>query len=187
MDTDRLTDGAVSGALTFAWYATADVVPSRGARALVKTGIGAAVVGVALLRARTLVAREDRADDGASGGSDEQGSGDGPAVRAPDGLDVVRALTDRPPVLDADKLGLDEHLRAGALARLARITATGAAGLAVGVAMTVAFERGVHRVGEHLGSRGVRAPHTLVGAVIGLATGVLAVVAPDADVSARGR
>ncbi len=152
-----LVNSLLTLVVTGAWYAMPDVVRSRPLRTVLKLGIvaGSVAYGVAA----------GRVADGPSG---DAGADPAPADGA-DALTRVRALTDRSVAFDAAALGLPGSAQTSGRGDLRRQ----AVGLGVGAAavgLTVAGERGIHRYGERLAARGVRAPHTRVGAVIGLLT-----------------
>lgn len=162
-------EALVTGAVTVLWYAMPDVVRSRAVRASLKAGLLAAGGAYAW--------RQVRADvDEAAGASD---ASPGPLS---DELEQVRALTARPPVLDADVLGLDDAAPT-ARARWFPVVALGAVAGVVGG--TVAVERAIHRFGERLGQRGVTAPHTRIGAVAGAASVLLTLLSVRLEATGR--
>lgn len=186
MHADRrdVAEALASGVLAFAWYALPDAVASRRARAAAKTALLVPMVVMGVAQAR----REAASPDAREG-----------AAAASDVLARIRDLTRAEPVLDqsvleptgaADGTGApgDRNGRPGLLGGLPSPgqTAAIAAGLLV-VAVTVvgsaAAERGVHRYGQRLGARGVRLPHTRIGAVAGVGSAALALAA--AELAAR--
>ena len=152
-----LREVAISGGATLAWYAVPDVVRSRRARALVKTAV--LVSGFALAMATR-------------GGSEARAA-------ARDVRDAVGAFGAVDPADPADPGGPACPTGAGDADGTGRPVLTGAVvvgGLAVAGTVAVLGERWAYRAGEHLRARGVRAPHTTVGLVLGAATAGLAVV-----------
>lgn len=151
-----VVDGVVTAGAVGVWYAMPDVVSSRPARGLLKLALLAGSAAHAVVAVRS--ARAAAADDGAL--ADDDGA-----------LTRIRALTDRTPVLDATALGLEREAGGdGPRWPAPRALAVGTAVVAGSLAATVAVERGVHRFGEHLAARGVRAPHTRIGVVAALLT-----------------
>lgn len=152
----------INGVTTFAWYAVPDVVRPRWARALAKTAVVAA--GAALGAGTTREGAEARAAvcdvrDGirsATVPSDTDPSDTDPSATAPDGTGAGRAVA-------------------------ATVAVVG--GMAVAGTLAVLGERWIYRFAERLRGRGVRAPHTAVGLVLGAAAAGLAVI--EAPVSAE--
>lgn len=165
-------NAAVWGGGTFAWYAMSDVVPSRGLRAVLKTGIVAATGAWGWVQLQREHAHDHEAHDDAAplDGDAVLDSRDGTDTSGgPDTTARIRALTSTAPVLDGARVGLRPEDLLGSLpwSRVALAVALTAAS----IAGTVATERAIHRYGDRLGARGVTAPHTR----IGLAAGLLAV------------
>jgi hypothetical protein len=166
----------LGGVTTFAWYAVPDVVGPRWARALAKTGV--AVVGAALAvtvtrggasaRAEVRAFREEAraevarlADPGpALPGVEDEGRVD---------PDDCPACSDNPAPLD---LPTDAAEVVTPRPGVAMVAVLGAAALAT--AAGVAGERWVYRRAEALRARGVRRPHLLVGAGMGVLGAALA-------------
>jgi hypothetical protein len=173
MSFDRrdITEALASGALTFAWYALPDAVPSRRARAAAKVALMVPVLGLAVAQFRRAW------ESSRAGAPDEHAPSSGTLGR-------IRALTSTPPTLDASVI----HAPADAPTKRRCPSPRQAAALAVGalalfgtVASMVATERGIHRYGQHLGARGVRLPHTRIGLVAALASGGLTVASAALD------
>jgi hypothetical protein len=143
---------AISGVTTFAWYAVPDVVQPRWARALAKTAVLGA--SVALVMGGTREGAEARA-----------------AVR--EVQDGIRSAAEQPSA--TEQAPLDEDGAAGAApggtgsGRAVVATAAVVGGVAVAGTLAVLGERWIYRSAERLRGRGVRAPHTAVGLVLGAA------------------
>jgi hypothetical protein len=162
---------ALAGLTTCAWYAVPDVVGPRWGRALAKTAV--ATAGTVLAVAATRDGRELR--DGIRGAVGEVRSvldDDGRADHRPD---TAATDDDNPTPLRPQDGGEEVVLRAPVAAGAAVV------GLTVTVALVVAGEKWAYRRGEALRARGVRAPHTRVGLVVGLLTAALAAVDVDLD------
>ncbi|WP_277207750.1 hypothetical protein [Isoptericola croceus] len=143
---------ALSGVATFAWYAVPDLVRPRWARALAKTAVLTTAVALALATTRE--------------GEEARG-----ALR--EVQDQVRGAVDQ-----ADEQVLDQA-SAAVEPGTGRAVAAGAAlvgGLALAGTVAVLGERWAYRTGERLGERGLRAPHSTVGLVLGAAAAGLAAV-----------
>lgn len=144
---------ALSAGSTLAWYAVPDLVRSRGSRALAKTAVLASAVTLAMTTTREGAEARSAVRD----------------VRA--AVDAVRPGDPRP--------GPDDGDGAVSTGGTGRAVATGAVvvgGLTVAGVVAVLGERWAYRAGEHLRARGVRAPHTTVGLVLGAAAGGLAAI-----------
>ncbi|MEG3616236.1 hypothetical protein [Isoptericola haloaureus] len=149
---------AVSGLATCAWYAVPDVVPGRGRRALVKTAV--LLTGITLGVAVTREGRQARSglraaqrDDPAS-----RHDADAPAGVPDEATDVpADDATAVPPSVAVAVLGT---------------------GLVLTGVLTVAGERWLYRRAEAMRARGVRAPHTRVGLVMGGVAAALAALDP---------
>ncbi|WP_418275106.1 hypothetical protein ACNHYB_09545 [Isoptericola jiangsuensis] len=175
----------LAGATTFAWYAVPDVLARRWARALAKTGVavtGAALaVGVtrggAQVRADVRAIRDEAGRDADArtvpgvpvavpdldAAQDHTGSGDHVDLGAHTDSGDCPACSDNPAPLDAptDTVAL-------VAPRPGVAVAVGLGAAALAAVACVAAERWVHRRAEALRARGVRRPHVLVGAILGV-------------------
>ncbi|MCK0118260.1 hypothetical protein MWU57_14595 [Isoptericola sp. S6320L] len=170
---------ALSAGATLAWYAVPDVVRPRWARVLVKTTVLVAGVGLALAvtregaEARAAVREVRDLRDRLRAVADAPG-GEGPG--ADDGHDQDLDLDLD---LDLDPSGVPDDDPAEGTTGPGRAVVAGVAvtaGLALAGSLAVLGERWAYRVGERLRARGVRAPHTRVGLVLGAAAAGLAAV-----------
>ncbi|PFG41828.1 hypothetical protein ATJ88_0471 [Isoptericola jiangsuensis] len=185
---------ALAGLTTWAWYAVPDVVGPRWARATAKSviGVGATALAVGGTReGRELRAGlRDLADAVAADVEALPGDPAGPDL-GPDDLpceacDPTPAGRDAP---DEDPADDNPAPTAGAVVAAGAPTAGAVAAVGVGtlaavglaVAAAVAGERWAYRRGEALRERGVVAPHTRVGFVLGLLAAGLAAIDLDLD------
>lgn len=152
----------VTGVTTALWYAVPDAVGPRWGRALAKTAVAAAGVGVGL--AATAEGRAARDGLRAAGDladvpadvpdrDDESGGGSG---AAPDEVD--------------DQSPVDPRLAVAAIT----------VGLGAAAALAVAGEKWAYRLGERWRARGRSLPHTRVGLAMGALAAGLTLLEPRA-------
>lgn len=159
MTASRARTAAAAGALTFAYYATPDVLPSRLGRGLVKGAL------VATIGAITVA--QERADKAAAAESDDERASADDTTEGDDEASWKDALTELP--------SSRRWAMGGA--------AAGVAVLAVGasIAATVALEKWIFRRGEARAAAGAPLPHTAPAVLFGALAGVLSLVPPPRD------
>ena len=186
LDRRDTVEALTSAAVAFAWYAMPDVVRSPRVRGVAKVAlmVPTAVIAVGQMRraadAGAEAIRAARVDDGAgleAGGGPEEGRPEGDGAAGP---------VDGSTVGGSAELGAPDGAEGASggspLVRRVALVGAGVAVLGGGVAATIAGERAFFRLGERLGDRGVRWPHTRIGVAAALMSGGLSVAtAPLAE------
>lgn len=188
VDRRDVIEALTSAAVAFAWYAMPDVVRSPRVRGVAKVAlmVPTAVVGVGVGQMRRAAdagaeaIRAARVEDGAefeSGGGAEEGLGESAGRAEPVDGSAVEGGT------AVGSSGSADGARGGSpFVRRAALVGAGVVVLGGGVAATIAGERAFFRLGERLGERGVRWPHTRIGVAAALmAGGVSIATAPLAE------
>lgn len=165
-DTLDLTDALVNGAVTFAWYALPDAVPSRRVRGLAKALLTVPLVAVGVHQNRRLTAENRTVAAAAVEQATDPAAQEDPAATASDHRATVPTVPTMPDGVPADSLDLASLVPQDPAKRAVLLGAT-AAVAAGSIATTVAVERAIHRLGEHMAARGTRLPHTRIGLVSG--------------------
>jgi len=163
-----VAEAVIAGVFGVLWYGMPDVVRTRSARVPVKTALVAGCVAYAWWRRD--VPGEDpavrQAADVGQGGDVADTPSTPASTGSATGLSAVASAIAAGPAVSPADLGLPVDADGRFAPRQAR---AGRIGLAVAaVALPVLFESALHRGAIHLGRRGVRAPHTRVGVVMGL-------------------
>lgn len=173
----------VTGVTTALWYAVPDVVGPRWGRALAKSAVAAAGLGVGLAAtAEGRAAREglraagDLVDGAADGPAGEPGRDGERRDESAGGRDDEPGAGTGPDEADDQGAPVDPRLAAAALA----------VGLGAAAALAVAGEKWTYRLGERWRARGRALPHTRVGLAMGVLAAGLTLLEPRAVGADRG-
>ncbi len=181
IDRRDVVEALTSAAVAFAWYAMPDVVRSPRVRGVAKVAlmVPTAVVAVGQIRRAAEAIRAAREEDGAAlhtgDGVAELGES-GPSAADRANGSATSEVTEAGSPLSADAARGDSPLAGRAALIGAAVAIVG------GAAATIAGERALYRLGERLGDRGVRWPHTRIGVASALMAGGLSITtAPGAE------
>lgn len=164
-----VAEAVIAGVFGVLWYGMPDVVRTRAARVPVKAAL---IAGYVAYEWRRRDVRGDDPVDGVAVADGRQGGepADTPSTPASTGsapgLSAVASAIAAGPAVSPAGLGLPVDMDGRFAPRQARAGRIGLGVAAVGLG--VLFESALHRGAIHLGRRGVRAPHTRVGVVMGL-------------------
>ncbi|WP_166844987.1 hypothetical protein [Isoptericola sp. BMS4] len=176
-DSPDVRSAVVTGVTTALWYAVPDVVGPRWGRALAKTAVLGAGVGIgiavtfegraALAGLRAVEASDAELDEGLDHGPDDDPDGD---------IDDASA---------ADEPAAD---RGDGPAPVNPLVAAGGIAAALGAvtALAVLGEKWAYRLGERRRAKGRRLPHTGVGLVVGVLAAGLTLLEPRAVGASAG-
>ena len=170
-----------SAAVAFAWYAMPDVVRSRRVRGVAKVAllVPTVVIAVGQIRRSADAGAEAIRAAREEGGSGLETADDRPEARA----ESVGAAGPADGSANEGGAALGRSGSADGvgdgspLARRAALVGAGVAVVGGGVAATIAGERALFRLGERLGDRGVRWPHTRIGVAAALTSVGLSIAA----------